>query len=285
MREHFPNDPVLSHFSRRFVQTGFDPTAIRPIISPATQTRPKALPVSETSLPAHGSPPLRMGQMAASPKRPLLLDDSDNDTERPRKFVRGESPLKGAAGRRLEQQKRNQPHGTPQLDNILPQSAPIPLPPAITRILSDLPKASQYPLSPRFVPERIVERVRIMNLQAAQRVPAMNSSQQKPSSTMPARPPQQIPPPLQQPMPQHPPSVPPVSAMGMPNPYSGGYPTFPQNHQAPSLPPQYQQTPAPPSNLHFPGPNTQTTGFGSAVQGPGYSYGQGKSTPCFVLLG
>ncbi|KAL8716739.1 MAG: hypothetical protein Q9225_005956 [Loekoesia sp. 1 TL-2023] len=279
IREHFPDDPTLSHFSRRFVQPGFDPTAIRPIISPATQTRPKAMPMPETSLPAQGSPLPHTGQATHSPKRALPLDDSDNDTERPRKLARGDSPLKGAAGRRLEQQKRNQqPQGTPQFDHILPQLPPPTLPPAITHVLSNLPRASHYPLHPRFIPERVVEHVRNINLQNARRVQPVGSSQQRPPSSMPPRPPQQIPPSMPQSIPQQPPSVPPPPATGMPNPYSGGYSTFPQ-HQPVSSFPQQQQVSAPPGNLHFPGPNGPTSGHGNPVHGTGYAYSQGNFMP------
>ena len=38
-----------------------------------------------------------------SPKRPL----EDAESEQPRKIIRGESPLKGAAGRRLDAARRN----------------------------------------------------------------------------------------------------------------------------------------------------------------------------------
>lgn len=42
----------------------------------------------------------------ASPKRPLGLDDEELNP--PKRLARGVSPLKGAAGRRLDQQRRNQ---------------------------------------------------------------------------------------------------------------------------------------------------------------------------------
>lgn len=278
MKEHFPDDPMLSHFSQRFAQTGFDPTAIRPIISPATQTRPKAGQSHEPSLPGQGSPILRTGQSAASPKRALPLDDSDNDTERPRKLARGESPLKGAAGRRLEQQKRNQQsQGPPQFDQMLLQPPPPTLPAAITHVLSNLPRASHYPIHPRFIPEKVVEHVRAMNLQSAKRVQQVGSSQQRPPPSMPPQPPQQVAPPMPQPVHQHPPSMPPMPQMGMPNPYSGGYSNFPNNHPAPSFLPQQQQQhfPASPSNPSFPGQNGQSLGHGSLTHGAGYAYGQG----------
>ncbi|KAL8679265.1 MAG: hypothetical protein Q9186_004456 [Xanthomendoza sp. 1 TL-2023] len=247
MREHFPDDPTLSHFSRRFVQPGFDPTAIRPIISPATQARPKPLPSTEIALPTQVSPPSLNGQRPNSPKRPLPLDDSDTDAERPRKLARGESPLKGAAGRRLEQQKRNQqPQGTPQYDQVLPLPPPPSLPPAIMHILSNLPRASHYPLHPRFIPHKVVEHVQKMNLDAARRVQPPGSSQQRAPQSMPPRPPQQMP----QAQAPYPTSMPPVPPIGMPSPYNGGYSNFPPHTQSPS-----SYAPAPPSNQHFLGSN------------------------------
>ncbi|KAL9030316.1 MAG: hypothetical protein Q9196_001544 [Gyalolechia fulgens] len=283
MKEHFPDDPTLSHFSRRFAQPGFDPTAIRPIISPATQTRSKGSQLLEPSLPGQGSPLVRTGQPANSPKRALPFDDSDNDTERPRKLARGESPLKGAAGRRLEQQKRNQqPQGPPHFDPMLAQPPPPTLPSAITHVLSNLPRASHYPLHPRFIPEKVVEHVRAMNLQTAKRVQPVGSSQQRPPASMPPRHAQQVAPPMPQPIPQHPPSMAAMPQMGMPSPYSGGYSNFPHHHPAPPFL-QQQQVPASPGNLHFPGPTGQTPGHGSLVHGTGYAYGQGKSLPHSAL--
>ncbi|KAL9596178.1 MAG: hypothetical protein Q9219_005964 [cf. Caloplaca sp. 3 TL-2023] len=237
MTEHFPDDPSLSHFSQRFSQPGFDPTAIRPIISPVTQTKPKGIGMSESTLPVPGSPLLRIGQANNSPKRGLPLDDSDNDAERPRKLARGESPLKGAAGRRLEQQKRSQQtQSTPQLDHVLSQPPPPTLPPAIMHILGHLPKASQYPLHPRFIPEKVVEHIRNMSLHSARRVQPVGSSQQRPPPSMPPRPTQPIPPPMPQPVQQPLPSVPPIPSMGMPNPYNGGYSSFSVDHGAASIP-------------------------------------------------
>ncbi|KAL8771700.1 MAG: hypothetical protein Q9209_002891 [Squamulea sp. 1 TL-2023] len=273
MKDHFPEDPTLSHFSRRFVQPGFDPTTIRPIISPATQTRPKSVQNADIPLPTQVSPP-REGQKPNSPKRALPLDESDTDAERPRKLPRGESPLKGAAGRRLEQQKRNQ---QPQYDPVLLQPTPPSLPSAIMHVLSSLPRASHYPLHPRFIPHKVIEHVQKMNLETARRVQPPGSSQPRaPPPPMPARPPQQ----MSQPIGQYQPSVPPAPPMGMPSPYNGGYPNFPPHSQAPSMYPQQQhQMPAPPGNHHFPGPNGQAAGYGSTVQGSGYPYGQGNTTP------
>ncbi|KAI4149005.1 MAG: hypothetical protein LQ341_001434 [Variospora aurantia] len=284
MKEHFPDDPSLSAFSRRFVQPGFDPTALRPIISPAAQTRPRAISDGEPVLPVHGSPLPRPGQPTNSPKRALPLDDSDNDAERPRKLARGESPLKGAAGRRLEQQKRTlQPQGAPQPEYNLPPPAPPSLPPAITHILGNLPKASHYPAAFLLTPEKVLHHVRAMDFQKVNRVYPVGSSQPRAPPSMPPRlPPQQMPPHLQQPMPQHPPSAPPMSGIGMPNPYIGGYPASSYHQPMSSFPPP-QQVPAPSGNVYYPGPNSQAVGHGS-MQGTGYSYGQGNMKPHYTPL-
>ncbi|KAL8698525.1 MAG: hypothetical protein Q9201_006522 [Fulgogasparrea decipioides] len=279
MKEHFPEDPTLSHFSSRYVIPGFDPTAIRPIISPATQTRPKPVQASEPILANQGSPPSHTAHSTNSPKRSLPFDDSDNEAERPRKLARGESPLKGAAGRRLEQQKRTQqPQGTPQFDYLFPQPPPPSLPPAITQVLSNLPRAAHYPLHPRFIPEKVVDFVKTVNLQNAKRVLPVGGSQPRappPTATRPPSIPPQMPPQIPYATNQHPLPMPPA---GIPNPYSGGYSSVPPNHQASSLPPQHPVS-APPSNLHFPGSNGQVASYGGTVQGPGYPYSQGKSTP------
>ncbi|KAI4255224.1 MAG: hypothetical protein L6R42_006835 [Xanthoria sp. 1 TBL-2021] len=273
MKDHFPDDPTLSHFSRRFVQPGFDPTAIRPIISTATQTRPKPIQNSDIPLPTQVSPP-RHGQKASSPKRALPLDESDTDAERPRKAARGESPLKGAAGRRLEQQKRNQ---QPQYDPVLLQPPTPSLPPAIMHVLSNLPRSSHYPINPRFIPHKVVEHVQKMNLETARRAEPPGSSQQKgPPPLMSSRPPQQMP----QPLGQYPPSMPPGPPTGTPNPYNGGYHNFSPHTQAPSTYPQQHQMPAASGSQYYPGPNGQAAGYGSTVQqGSGYPYGQGNITP------
>lgn len=110
MREAFPEDPELALFSRRHSAPGFDPCAIRPLISQKAQATPKLLPVIEQPPPSSAvhSPAPRPGLSLAtannSPKRPF--DESDSESGPPRKFLRGESPsLKGAAGRRLDAAK------------------------------------------------------------------------------------------------------------------------------------------------------------------------------------
>ena len=166
MSDLFPEDPMLVHFARRFTTQGFDPTAIRPIISPATQTRPKTMPSIETPESGQKSPPSRYLQSSNSPKRPFLADESDNEVTRPRKFHRGESPLKGAAGRRLDQQKRHlQPNNLPQKPGQhIQQTLPPPLLPRdVLFLLSIIPKAETYQAT-RFRPEQMVRLLRETNI-------------------------------------------------------------------------------------------------------------------------
>ena len=168
MSDIFPEDPTLTLFSRRFIQQDFDPTAIRPLISPATQARPKALPSLETLPFVQQTPPTRFDPRPNSPKRALPFEDSDTDAGRPRKLARGESPLKGAAGRRLDQQKRNrQPHEVPQLDgHALPQPPPPPaLPREVLFLLSIIPKAETY-LATKFRAEEMVRLIREKHIPA-----------------------------------------------------------------------------------------------------------------------
>ncbi|KAK5162552.1 hypothetical protein LTR04_003432 [Oleoguttula sp. CCFEE 6159] len=176
MADLFPEDPQLSRFAHRYTAQAFDPTAIRPIISPATQARPKAMPSIERLPSIQNSPRPFMAQpvQAASPKRPFVPDESDN--EQPRKLARGESPLKGAAGRRqIAQQKQIQR----RIDGILensshaPQIASMPLPElprGVTFLLSIIPRAQTYHAA-KFNPERMVDLLR--NVDIPQSLPSV----------------------------------------------------------------------------------------------------------------
>ena len=149
MKDLFPEDPALALFSRRFQEQGFDPTVIRPIVSPATQARPKGISTNETSGRPQ-SPPSRPNLVVDSPKRPHPLDDSDTEG-RPQKLPRNArdvSPLKGAAGRRLDQQKRTR---QPLDASLLNQQShtpippmPAPLPRDVMFLLGIIPKAETY---------------------------------------------------------------------------------------------------------------------------------------------
>ncbi|WYZ34218.1 hypothetical protein EsH8_I_000494 [Colletotrichum jinshuiense] len=144
MTEVWPTDPKLTQFANRFSVETFDPIAYRLIISPAVQLRPKMLiPAIEQPTSVRQSPmlpPIRQTaspgpqymNVTNSPKRPFGGDDFE-ELNRPRKLARGESPLKGAAGRRLDQQRRNQ--GAPLSRDI-------------TFLLGILPQAHVYALSP-----------------------------------------------------------------------------------------------------------------------------------------
>jgi cleavage stimulation factor subunit 3 len=178
MKELYPDDPKLFSFSQRFVSDNFDPTAIRPIISPSTQARPKIPVVQSVEVPTirQSSPPVAAAAAAAaaaatvpahpiavsSPKRPAPLDDFESDVNRPRKVARGESPLAGAAGRRLNQMRQvRQPfENTPSAAQSGGYPAPPPpLPRDITFLLSIIPPASTYNTIP-FNAERMVEIIR-----------------------------------------------------------------------------------------------------------------------------
>ncbi|KAH7156839.1 hypothetical protein EDB81DRAFT_757265 [Dactylonectria macrodidyma] len=116
MAELFPEDPKLRYFVARYSSDKFDPVAAPIIISKPIQMRPKqAILVIEQPSSLRNSPlPVRQEQSprpqyvraTASPKRPLGIDDDELNP--PKRLARGVSPLKGAAGRRLDQQRRNQ---------------------------------------------------------------------------------------------------------------------------------------------------------------------------------
>jgi cleavage stimulation factor subunit 3 len=165
MAELFPEDPKLLRFASRYSGDNFDPTAVRPIVSPATQMRPKsnvlqsiekAASITDSPRPQYAqenSPRPQYIQQTNSPKRPFPTEDFDNDLNRPRKLARGESPLKGAAGRRLDQQKRlQQAQGTTQWQA---NAAPFVVPRDITFLLSIIPRADLY-TSTKFNPEAMV---------------------------------------------------------------------------------------------------------------------------------
>ncbi|KAF3012959.1 mRNA 3'-end-processing protein rna14 [Neopestalotiopsis sp. 37M] len=165
MAESFPEDPSLTHFAARFSSEGFNPIAARVIISPSAQMRPKHIMQSVEHVPAsiRGSPhPSALAdrsprpqflQTVNSPKRPFQPDDSD-DMNPPRKVARGVSPLKGAAGRRLDQQRRAaQGQGVPAHSNSASISRDI------TFLLGLIPPTHQY-AAPRYRPDGLVRILR-----------------------------------------------------------------------------------------------------------------------------
>lgn len=165
MRDLYPEDLGLKQFSQRFVSSNFDPTSISPIFS-SQQVKPKPFihPSIEVSAPSANSPALKLVDIAAtnSPKRPFPAEDFDDIS--PRKVARGESPLKGAAGRRMDQQKRQNVNGysSSSLSQVHPPPPP-PLPGQINFLLSIIPKASAY-VDTRFDAARMVELIRDVRL-------------------------------------------------------------------------------------------------------------------------
>ncbi|KAA8646210.1 hypothetical protein EYZ11_001500 [Aspergillus tanneri] len=161
MRELFPEDPTLEQFAHRYSSPSFDPTAVRPIISPS-QTRPKAAFPTEQAVSRLGTPIPRYhdSSVTNSPKRPL--DDFDDDGSRPRKFVRADSPLKTAQRRQLEQ-KRVQPPTSQAGSQFRSQGSPAPLPRDIVYLLSIIPPASSYNAG-RFSPEKLIDLIRRIDM-------------------------------------------------------------------------------------------------------------------------
>jgi cleavage stimulation factor subunit 3 len=165
MRELFPEDPSLDRFSHRYTTPTFDPVYVRPVLSPS-QTQPKTLhagvkPEIQTS-PAPGQHDMSF----SSPKRPYPSEDFDYDSDRPRKFVRAESPLKAAQGRRLDQQKRGQAINGQVTSHYKPQGSPAPLPREVVQLLNNIPHASAYHL-PRLSPEKMVDLIRRTDIPAS----------------------------------------------------------------------------------------------------------------------
>lgn len=167
MADLFPDDSSLSYyrtFEARFQTENFDPMSARPIISPQSQARPRLMVPSIENVPGpmHDSPHLGHIGFTNSPKRPLDHTFESDNEGRPKKFARGESPLAGAAGRRLAAAK----HGaTPSVTgNIYPTVKP--LPSSITFLLSVIPGAEHYNIH-RFSPIRMVELLKHIDLSRA----------------------------------------------------------------------------------------------------------------------
>ena len=199
MTDLFPEDPALTLFSQRFVQQGFDPTVIRPIISPATQAKPKTIQnIKAEAERVSDSPQQRINEIINSPKRPLPTDD-DDDSSRPRKVARPDSPLKGAAGRRLDQQKRNRQPEMPQFNQPVPHPPPPPpLPRDVMFLLSIIPKAETYHAT-KFSAEQLVKLLRETNIPSSMaQVPPLPGAR-RPPPNQPIPPYQHMPPPISQP--------------------------------------------------------------------------------------
>ena len=192
MKKHFPEDPALRLFSTRYSTPLFDTMNVHPIISPQ-QIKPSQhaiLPSVEGPEDFVNSPIQNVIDAITtnSPKRPFP-DDFD-DGGGPRKLARGESPLKGAAGRRMNQQQRQaNPPAT------LPSFPPTPptLPPAVAYILSILPKASTY-VDTRFDAVKMMELIREIKLPAPSALPNLAPPQPPPPQPQPGWPPYPPPP-------------------------------------------------------------------------------------------
>ncbi|KAF3483810.1 mRNA 3'-end-processing protein rna14 [Arthroderma uncinatum] len=170
MRELFPEDPTLKQFAHRFSAPSFDPTTFQPVLSPS-QLKPRTMISLEEPSSRHSSPAIRHPTTTThSPKRSFPLDEYGDEPSRPRKFIRAESPLKGAAGRR-DQQKRLQSNGSsggPAPSRVKQQQPPQqpsagPLPRDVVYLLSIIPPASTYDAT-RFSPEMMVNLLRQVEL-------------------------------------------------------------------------------------------------------------------------
>lgn len=197
-------DPYFNRFTTRYSYNVINPSLYQPIISAPQQLRPKGMaPLPLPSLTTQSQQPepiftqtsttsnsasashQRRNEIPPSPKR-NANDFDASDTEnansgsghgrdhRPAKKVhRGDSPLKGAAGRRLDQQKqrlRNQRGGGddgPRADGGRMAGAaagPVSvIPDAVMFLLGIIPGAQSYN-AVRFKPEAIVSLLRDVQL-------------------------------------------------------------------------------------------------------------------------
>lgn len=163
MAELYPEEHALSRFGNRFATPAFDATRVQLIISP-TQARPKLGPPPNQHRDPRAAPPSPPGQLMLGPNGPYVAspkrgppEDSDTDTPLPAaKYRRADSPLKGAAGRRLAQRAGGftatsglQPEAASAMNAGVQalqalQPPPAPLHPQITWLLSRLPNAREY---------------------------------------------------------------------------------------------------------------------------------------------
>ena len=162
MASLYPDDLGLRQFASRFTSSSFDPTAVTAVIS-TQQTVPKQNVYAsiETTNYSANSPATRIIESinTNSPKRPFPDDFEDSH---PRKVARGESPLKGAAGRRMATQKRGV-NGLAVPAMPPTQVGPPPLPNAVNYLLTIIPKATTYS-DTRFDAAKIMELIRDIRL-------------------------------------------------------------------------------------------------------------------------
>lgn len=184
MADLYPEEPEVSRFGHRFELPTFDAMRAQLLLSP-TQAQPKpevpviaaapqAMPTIEQQPASPKGPEILLGPngpYVASPKRPL--EDSDTDTPQ-HKFMRAESPLKGAAGMRMQTNKANTTGGGGAggfaTKTFIPanvaaaQAAPAPLPPMIDWVLRILPSSSSYGGPPPFDPNKMVQFMRTVSV-------------------------------------------------------------------------------------------------------------------------
>ncbi|KIW98509.1 uncharacterized protein Z519_00170 [Cladophialophora bantiana CBS 173.52] len=183
MKKHFPDDPILKLFSSRYSTPTFDTMNVYPVISPH-----QIKPLQNTVIPSIEVPEVVNSPIQKvidaitthSPKRPFPDDFED---AQPRKLARGESPLKGAAGRRMGQQQQQQQQQQRQAMPApgIPQfQAPPPLPPMVAYLLSILPNASTY-VDTRFDAVKIMELIRDVRLPPPAAIPGQHSQTPAPA--------------------------------------------------------------------------------------------------------
>lgn len=181
MASLYPDDLKLSQFASRFKSPSFDPTAVIAVVSThQTLRKQNVYPSIETANYGANSPATRIIESlnTNSPKRPFPDDWEDSQ---PRKVARGDSPLKGAAGRRMANQQRGV-NGLPIPAMPPAQVAPQPLPHAVNYLLSIIPKASTYS-DTRFDAVKIMELIRDIRLPAPSAIgPARHDQPQQAAS-------------------------------------------------------------------------------------------------------
>jgi cleavage stimulation factor subunit 3 len=195
MGDLFPEDPLLLRFAQRFSTTSFDPTTIRPIVSAKAQMRPANMPnmpnmpniapaIEEPPAPPPQqqqiqelqAPPAAINSPHLAPALPVShspkrsFDEVESDlVQQPRKMMRserGESPLKGAAGRRLDAARRNM-QGAHGGSNMPVTQMPQPLPREINFLLGIIPGAHAYKET-RFSAEKLVAVLQSVDITRAQ---------------------------------------------------------------------------------------------------------------------
>ena len=204
MMELYPNETSFSLFARRHAGRGFDICAAKPIISYAAQKKPRAVSSIElaAAVNAQDTPALDIAstlKRSLSPKR--SLEDSDNELQPPRKLPRADSPLKGAAGRRMDAARRSGLRNEARANgansstpsHMARPMAPASLPGPLMHLLAIIPRSSAY-TGMKLNPERMTDLIRNVDMGKA----AYAGAQQQ--NTAPAPPP---------PYPQHM-SVPPA---------------------------------------------------------------------------